>query len=63
LLFDHDDAGDSAARALTRKSPHRCRRLYLPPGIKDVSDLHGEHKSVLDWLKSEFTRFGWNAKS
>ena len=59
LLFDQDQAGDSAARAMTRRAPHRCRRLYLPSGVNDLNDLHRSGRSALDWLRSEYERFGW----
>jgi hypothetical protein len=59
LLFDHDDAGDNAARGMIRSAPHRCRRLYLPGGANDLNDLHRCGGSVLGWLRSEYSRFGW----
>lgn len=59
LLFDHDDAGDSAARSMARRSSHRCRRLLLPEGVKDLTDLHKSGGPVLGWLRSEWERFGW----
>jgi DNA primase len=61
LLFDHDDAGDSAARNMARRAPHRCRRLYLPPGFNDLNELQASGASVRDWLRSEWARFGWSA--
>jgi CHC2 zinc finger len=59
LLFDLDAAGDSAAREFVRQAPHRSRRLYLPDDVNDLTDLHKSGASVLVWLKSEFSRFGW----
>jgi DNA primase len=59
LLFDQDDAGDNAVRALTRRAPDRCRRLMLPPGVNDLNDLHRSGASVPGWLRSEWERFGW----
>lgn len=59
LLFDFDDAGDRAAKELLRRYPGRARRLYLPPGVNDLNDLHRSGASVRDWLRSEFARFGW----
>jgi DNA primase len=58
LMFDQDDAGDTAARAMIRKQPHRCRRLILPEGVKDLNELH-RSGSVLGWLSDEYARFGW----
>jgi DNA primase len=60
LAFDQDDAGDTAARDMARRAPGRCRRLFLPPGVKDLSDL-SRGGSVLVWLRSEWERFGWSS--
>ncbi len=59
LMFDQDDAGDDAARGFMRKASHRCRRLTLPPGVNDLTDLHRSGESILGWLRSEWERFGW----
>lgn len=63
LLFDHDDAGDRAARAWADAHPRRCLRLYLPPGHNDLNDLHRSGASVSGWLRSEWERFGWSVPS
>ena len=60
LSFDHDDAGDTAARAMARRSPRRCHRLVLPDGCKDVTDLWRSGRSVRDWLRDEYARLGWS---
>jgi DNA primase len=60
LMFDQDKAGDDAARRMMRQQPHRCRRLALPEGVNDLTDLHRSGVSVLDWLRAEWARFGWN---
>jgi DNA primase len=62
LLFDQDEAGDKAAAEFTRHAPHRCRRLRLPGGTNDLNDLHRSGTRVLDWLRSEWSRFGWNVR-
>jgi DNA primase len=59
LMYDQDKAGDDAARVMARRSPHRCRRLYLPAGVNDLTDLHKSGGPVLGWLRSEWERFGW----
>lgn len=59
LTFDQDDAGDAAAREMTRRSPHRCKRLFLPAGANDLNDLRRSGGSVLEWLRDEYARFGW----
>jgi len=59
LMVDHDDEGDKAARTIIRRAPHRCRRLYPHSGVKDLTDLHKSGVSILDWLRSEWDRFGW----
>jgi Toprim-like len=61
LLFDQDDAGDGAARAMARRAPHRCRRLRLPDGVNDLNDLHRNGVRILDWLWVEWERFGWKS--
>jgi DNA primase len=59
LLFDLDPAGDDAAGKFYRKDPDRCRRLYLPDGCNDLTDLHRSGASVLGWLRGEWARVGW----
>lgn len=63
LAFDSDDAGDAAAEAWRAKDwedgGDRCRRLCLPPGIKDLTELYCSGANLTDWIRSEFERFGW----
>jgi DNA primase len=61
LAFDHDEnqAGDNAARKFSGLAPHKCRRLWLPGTANDLTEFRQGGGSLLEWLASEFARFGW----
>jgi hypothetical protein len=63
LCLDNDQAGDIAARRLTDRAPQKCRRLVLSAPAKDLTDFHVAGGSIRDWLRSEYTRFGWTPKA
>lgn len=60
LLFDSDEAGNAAARRFESRAGHRCRRLRLPEGFNDLTDLHRDRGDVLAWLRDEWSRLGWD---
>lgn len=58
LCFDSDPAGDRAAREFAALAPRKARRLVLPDGAKDLTELCVSGGPVLSWLAGEFTRLG-----
>jgi DNA primase len=58
LAFDHDQAGNEAARAWWRRSPEKAKRVQLP-GCKDLNDFVRQGGDALAWLAGEYERLGW----